>query len=157
MTIEAKKKFLVNSSMLYDKLIKVTDDDCLRRFLAFRIIVNAMCYEDLIGNRKFSTFRHIRNVLLSHKQEHAFEEGFKAAEYIVNSNVKKLIEFMINNLLDSKDYKYFKELENIGISTRLDHILGKVFAKYYDDFYRGFRISNNFLCTSATQIKEMSS
>lgn len=156
MTIEDKKRYLVNGSLLYNKFTKLTNNECLRRFIAFRIIVNAMCYEDILANRVYDTFRSIRNVLLSHKQESEFFEGFKSAEYIVNSNVTKLLDFMITNLSDSTDYEYFKELKIISVSTRIDYLLKKVFDKFDTDYYKGFRISNNFLCTLPTQIKEIS-
>lgn len=157
MSLEDKKKFLVNNSVMYRNLIKLTENECLRRFLAFRIILDAMCYEDLINNRSFNTLRTIRDALLAHKQKYGFFEGFSASEHIVESNINSLIEFMTDNLDDSSRSLYFKEVRNIGVSTRLEHILGKVLNNFDKEYYSGYRISNNFLCTISTQIQEISS
>jgi hypothetical protein len=50
--IASKKAFLLQGSQLYDKMIAISPSDVIRRYLAFRIIVNAMAFEDIINNRQ---------------------------------------------------------------------------------------------------------
>lgn len=155
--MEDRKKYLLNSSLLYNELIKQTENDCLRRFLAFKIIINAMSYEDLIKNRTFHDLRNIRNVFLAHKQEDSFFEGFNASESITNNNISALLDFMKDNLTDTSGYLYFDELINQNKKKLLESVSKQILNKFQEEYYTGFRISNNFLCTQKGQIKELSS
>jgi len=154
---EEKKLFLLNSALLYQELIKQTTNDCLRRFLAFRIIVNATSYEELINDRKFRKFRGIRDKFLSHKQEGKFFEAFGAADYIRDENVSNLVTFMIDNLQRKEMYRYFPEIVNNYVSFKFNQKAILILKKFEKDFHSGFRISNNFLCNAENQITEISS
>jgi hypothetical protein len=49
--LEAKKAFLYQSALLYHTMRELAPNDVLGRHLAFRIIVNAILFEDLAGLR----------------------------------------------------------------------------------------------------------
>ena len=51
MDLDQKKTFLQQGAALYGEMIKLTTNDVVRRYLAFRIIVNTMSFEDIVGNR----------------------------------------------------------------------------------------------------------
>ena len=135
-----KKLFLLNSSKLYRAFTLETKNDCIRRFLAFKIILNCMSFEDLINNRQFSDIRDIRNIFLAHKQENDFFNAFNASELITGELIDNLINFMEENTI----------MEN-HTSPILDderkNLVKNILKKYELDYYSGFRISNNFLCS----------
>jgi hypothetical protein len=145
-----KKLFLLDSSKLYRDYTLETKNDCIRRLLAFKIIINCMSFEDLINNRQFSDIRDIRNIFLAHKQENNFFNAFNASELITGELVDNLINFMEENTI----------MEN-HTSPILDderkNLVKNILKKYELDYYSGFTISNNFLCSQKGQIKEISS
>ena len=145
-----KKLFLLNSSKLYRAFTLETKNDCIRRFLAFKIILNCMSFEDLINNRQFSDIRVIRTIFLAHKQENDFFNAFNASELIIGELIDNLINFMEENTI----------IEN-NTSPILDdkrrNLVKNILKKYELDYYSGFTISNNFLCSQKGQIKEISS
>lgn len=155
--MEEKKKFLLNSSLLYQELIKQTPNDCIRRFLAFRIIVNTMSYEDLIRNRTFARMRQIRDIFLAHKQEGDFFEGFNAGEEIRDRTIQPLLDFMMANIADTGNYLTYPELIDEPKKNTLARMAALILDKFEEEFYKGFRVSNNFLCNAEGQIKEISS
>ncbi|WP_144266305.1 hypothetical protein [Pontibacter ummariensis] len=155
--MEDRKKYLLNSSLLYDSLLRQTDNSCIRRFLAFKIITNAMSYEDLFNNRIFNDFRQIRNVFLAHKQENSFIQAYSTSDSITDNKIQDLLKFMKENLSDPNNYLTFNELIDQSIKTDLENLSKQILSLFHEEFYEGFRISNNFLCTGNGQIKEMSS
>lgn len=155
--MEDKKKFLINSSLLYKLLIDQTTNNCVRRFLAFKIIVNSMSYEDLVNNRQFPDVREIRDIFLAHKQNHQFSDAFNAAELIKGKTITDLINLMVANLSSQTGYEYFPELTDNTTSTAYKNLSGQILKLFVEEFYVGYKLSNNFLCTGEGQIKEVSS
>jgi len=155
--IENKKKYLLNSSLLYDTILRQTESNCLRRFLAFRIIVNAMSFEDITKNKLFADFRQIRNTLLAHKQEDSYFNAFNASEIIVDKNIQKLLTYMTDNIIDKGNCIIFEELKCLKTKLELELISKNIIGHFYNDYYSGYRISNNYLCSQKGQFKEMTS
>lgn len=147
--------FLFNSSRLYKEFTLLTENDCLRRFLAFKIILNCMSFEDLVNNRQFSSVRPIRNVFLAHKQENDFFSAFNSSNVITNSLVEQLLAFMEANAnLDEND---FPELSDDSLRNHIFELTTQILHKFEQDYFSGFRLSNNFLCAQKGQITEISS
>ena len=155
--MEDKKRFLINSVLLYQKIIEKTENNCLRRFLAFKIIVNGMSFEDIANDRQFADIREIRDIFLAHKQNNQFTEAFNSSELIKNKNIGPLIDFMKGHLVDQANIEYFEELTNAEKLTDFKNLSKLILQKFEEEFYVGYRISNNFLCTGEGQIKEVSS
>ncbi|ALO14467.1 hypothetical protein L21SP5_00796 [Salinivirga cyanobacteriivorans] len=155
--MEDRKLYLLNASLLYDTLLRQTENNCLRRFLAFKIITNTMSFEDVINNRTFTNFRQIRNIFLAHKQENSFFDAFNASNTITDKNIQDLLKFMKDNLSDPLNHVTFKELTDTKTKTDLEKLTKQILNLFQEEFYVGFRISNNFLCTDKGQIKEISS
>jgi len=155
--MKEKKLFLLNSSLVYNNIIKNTNNNCIRKFLAFKIVNNTMSFEDLIKKRTFSDLRQIRNVFLAHKQENNFFTAHNASDYINNKNIELLIEFMKNNIQSYSSNIDFEELTNDLKKNELNNLSTEIMNLFHEEFYSGFRISNNFLCTEKNQIKELSS
>lgn len=155
--MEDKKRFLLNSVLLYKDIIAQTENNCLRRFLAFKIIVNAMSFEDLVNDRQFSDIREVRNIFLAHKQNNQFSKAFNSSELIKGKNIDQLIAFMTSHLTDQTNIEYFEELTNATKRGQFVHLCKQILKLFEEEFYVGFRISNNFLCTGEGQIKEVSS
>ncbi|MCX7257947.1 MAG: hypothetical protein NTZ64_14845 [Polaromonas sp.] len=156
MTIENKKTFLLESSRLYETMIRLTTSEVIRRYLAFRIIVNAMAFEDLVGNRSHARFRQIRNVLLAHKQEDDFFEGYKVTEEITDATISPLISYMAA-ATPSPDPAYSAaELVPGKVHNSFSQLLSLVFEQYHADFLGGFRLINNHLCYTGSSVHEVS-
>lgn len=90
-----------------------------------------------------------------HKQKKNFFEGFDAAEIINALLVDNLIKFMEEN--SELEGNHFPELDDESRKRSLIALAKLILEKYESDFYSGFRISNNFLCSQRGQIKEISS
>ncbi|PRY11893.1 hypothetical protein CLV24_10918 [Pontibacter ummariensis] len=116
-----------------------------------------MSYEDLFNNRIFNDFRQIRNVFLAHKQENSFIQAYSTSDSITDNKIQDLLKFMKENLSDPNNYLTFNELIDQSIKTDLENLSKQILSLFHEEFYEGFRISNNFLCTGNGQIKEMSS
>lgn len=155
--MEDKKRFLLNSVLLYKKIIAQTDNNCLRRFLAFKIIVNAMSFEEIVNDRQFTDIREVRNIFLAHKQNNQFSKAFNSSELIKNKNIDQLIAFMTGHLADQTNIEYFEELTDSAKLLKFENLSKQILKLFEEEFYVGFRISNNFLCTGEGQIKEVSS
>lgn len=153
--MDQKKYFLINSSKLYREFTKQTSNNCIRRFLAFKVILNCMSFEDLINNRHFSNVRPIRDVFLAHKQENEFFKAFDASELIKGTLIDNLITFMEEN--SDLSGNSFPELDDQEKKNKLLNLVKSILIKYETDYYSGFRFSNNFLCSEKGQIKEISS
>lgn len=152
----AKKTFLLEGSELYLGLIQRSTSDVIKRYLAFRIIVNGMSFEDLVGNRQDAKMREIRNVVLAHKQESEFFEGHKAADYITMATLKPLLDFMRAET-SAPDLNYIlPENSEQRVSNLLSALVEQVFPLYHDDFLSGFRVINNYLCYTGQSIHEIS-
>ena len=153
---EAKKTFLQQSSALYNEMIRLTNSDVVRRYLAFRIIVNSMSFEDLIRARNQPRFREIRDVLLAHKQEPESFEGYRAADEITDQSVAPLIGFM-NAETNAPDVNWLlPELVGGASRTKFLELLAKTLKQYENDNLGGFRVINNFLCHTGTAVQEVS-
>lgn len=155
--MEEKKSFLYKSSLVYNNILKNTDNNCIRKFLAFKIVINTMSFEDLINNRTFTDLRQIRNVFLAHKQENDFFTAHNASDKINNENMERLLEFMKSNTQSKIEVFDFNELDEEITQKQLDKLSTDILNLFHKDYYSDFRISNNFLCTEKNQIKELSS
>ena len=154
--IDDMKTFLLEGSRLYEAMIRLTTSEVIRRYLAFRIIVNAMAFEDLIGNRIHARFRQIRNVLLAHKQESDFFAGYRAADEITNASVSSLITFMAAST-PAPDPSYIAPELSAGSTHRtFSYLMPQVFDQYHSDFLAGFRLINNHLCYTGLSVQEVS-
>ena len=150
-----KLSFLINSSKLYREFTYLTQNDCLRRFLAFKIILNCMSFEDLVNIRQFESIRPIRNVFLAHKQEGEFFNAFQASNLIKSSLIDQLIAFMEDDaVLDENE---FPELYDDVLRKQIFQLTKQILSKFEKDYFSGFRLSNNFLCSQKGQISEISS
>ncbi|MEA5428530.1 hypothetical protein [Arcicella lustrica] len=155
--MEDKKRFLLNSALLYQKIIEQTDNNCLRKFLAFKIIINAMSFEDVVDDRKFTAIREVRDIFLAHKQNNQFSKAFNSSELVKSKNIDQLIAFMTGHLADQTNIKYFEELTDAEKLLKIENLAKQTLKLFEAKFYNGFRVSNNFLCTGENQIKEASS
>ncbi|MGD1028464.1 hypothetical protein [Candidatus Binatus soli] len=155
--LERKKLFLYEGSVLYNTMIHLAPDDAVRRYLAFRIIVNAMAFEDLVGNRAHARQRQIRNVLLAHKQESDFFQGYTATEEIRDAAIEPLIRFIAEHPATWPPNLNMPELSNPTISPRFNALATLILQKFYDEEISGFRVTNNFLCFTGAQVHEISS
>ncbi|HIF4729515.1 TPA: hypothetical protein ACX13R_000319 [Citrobacter amalonaticus] len=153
--MEEKLCFLLKSSLLYKEFTRLTNNDCLRRFLAFKIILNCMSFEDLTGNRQFNAIRPIRDVFLAHKQEGDFFNAFNATNLINSSLIEQMISFMSAHA--TLDKSTFPELTNHRLRNNIFQLTKAILKKVEEDYFSGFRVSNNFLCTQKNQISEISS
>ncbi len=147
--------FLINSSKLYREFTYLTENDCLRRFLAFKIILNCMSFEDLVNNRQFGSIRPIRNVFLAHKQERDFFNAFHASNVIKSSLIDRLIDFMEEKA--ALDENEFPELYDDRLRKKIFELTEKILRRFEQDYFSGYRLSNNFLCSQKGQISEISS
>lgn len=154
-SMNEKLSFLINSSKLYRDFTYLTKNDCLRRFLAFKVILNCMSFEDLVNNRQFESIRQIRNVFLAHKQEGEFFDAFRASNLIKSTLIDQMITFMEENaVLDENE---FPELYDDEPRKRIFRLTEQILSKFEQDYFSGFRLSNNFLCSQKGQISEISS
>lgn len=153
--MKEKLYFLLKSSKLYQEFTYLTENDCLKRFLAFKVILNCMSFEDLVKNRQFSSIRSIRNVFLAHKQEGDFFNAFNAINLISSSLIDQLISFM-EDYTDLNE-SVFSELNDHGLRNKIFELTKKILEKFEEDYFTGFRLSNNFLCVQNEQISEISS
>lgn len=153
--IDDRKTFLLEGSRLYEAMIRLTTSEVIRRYLAFRIIVNAMAFEDLIGNRTQARFRTIRNVLLAHKQEPDFFAGYRAADEITNGSISPLIASMAASTHAPDPSYTVPELSSGTTHTTFSYLMPRVFDKYHTDFLEGFRLINNHLCYTGSSIQEV--
>jgi hypothetical protein len=154
--VEDGKAFLLEGSRLYEAMIRLTTSEVIRRYLAFRIIVNAMSFEDLSGNRKYVRFRQIRNVLLAHKQEEDFFAGYHAADEITNATISPLVAYMAANTTPTYPSYKLPELSSGTAHKAFSYMMPQVFEKYHEDFLSGFRLINNHLCYTGSSIQEVS-
>ena len=154
--LDQKKMFLLQGSELYTAMIELTNNQVLRRYLAFRIIVNAMAFEELIDDRRDQRMRDIRNVLLAHKQEARFFEAFEAYQEITRLTVAPLLDFM-RTKTGTPDPNYLvPELQPGSVKQKLERLVEKVFKMYDEEFLAGNRLTNNFLCYTGNSIHEVS-
>lgn len=151
--MKEKLCFLLNSSKLYREFTYLTENDCLRRFLAFKVILNCMSFEDLVKKRQFNTIRPIRDVFLAHKQEGDFFNAFNASNLIKSSLIDQLISFMEANT--DLDESVFSELNDHRLRNEIFELTKKILGKFEEDYFSGFRLSNNFLCSQKGQISEI--
>lgn len=154
--IEAKKTFLQQSSALYSEMIRLTKSDVIRRYLAFRILVNTMSFEDVIQSRKNPRFRKIRDVLLAHKQEGDFFEGYRATDEITDQSVSPLLAFMSAETQAPITAWLLPELVGGAARQKFHNLVPQIFQLYEDDNLSGFRLINNFLCHTGTDVHEVS-
>jgi hypothetical protein len=155
-SIDDRKTFLLEASRLYDAMIRMTTSEVIRRYLAFRIIVNAMAFEDLIGRRTHARFRQIRDVLLAHKQEADFFAGYRAADEIKDATVSPLLAAMAASTVTPDPAYVAPELADRNTHKVFSDLMRRVFEKYHADFLGGFRIINNHLCYTGSSIHEVS-
>ena len=152
-----KKAFLQQGSALYQDMIELTASDTIKRYLAFRVIVNAMAFEYLVNNRHDKTMRKIRNTLLAHKQEPRFFQGFHAVDHITHSKIEGLLQFMRTNT-EKFDHQ-LKPLErrDVTVERHFKILITQVLDQYEQEELAGFRLSNNFFVYTGNEIHEISS
>ena len=154
--VDRKKVFLHQGSELYNDMIALTDSDTVKRYLAFRIIVNAMSFEDLVGDRRCPTMRGIRNTLLAHKQEADFFEAFDAVGQITRTSVGELRRFMMGRTRRFDARVVPLERKDVGVGKRFKTLVTAVLDQYVMDELDGFRITNNFLAHTGSHTHEIS-
>ena len=147
--------FLLKSSLLYKEFTSLTENDCLRRFLAFKIVLNCMSFEDLAGKRQFNSIRPVRDVFLAHKQKGDFFNAFNATNLINSSLIDQMISFMETKT--NLDKRTFPELNDNRLREKIFKVTKAILEKIEEDYFSGYRFSNNFLCTQKEQIAEISS
>ena len=155
--LHLKKVFLQQGSALYQDMIELTASDTIKRYLAFRVIVNAMAFEDLVNDRRDKTMRKFRNTLLAHKQEPEFFQGFHAVDHITHSKIEGLLQFMRTN---SENFDHqLKPLErrDVTVERNFKTLITQILDQYEGEELAGFRISNNFFAYTGNQIHEISS
>ncbi len=155
MDLHLKKGFLQQSSALYDEMIRLATNDVIRRYLAFRIIVNAMSFEDILRKRQNLRLRKIRDVLLAHKQEPEFFEGYRATDEITDQSIKPLLGFMATETGAIDPSAKLPELMRGGAQTKFRQIVPQIFELYEKENLAGFRVINNFLCYTGTSVQEV--
>ncbi len=139
--LEFKKSFLYEGALLYEKMISlapydaINTPDVLQRYLAFRVIVNAMAFEELIDNRQHAMFRKIRDVLLAHKQEPQFFEGYRAAEEIRNISIKPLLDFMATSISHGSMSRGMPELEDPITQSSFRTLVKNILRNYQESEY----------------------
>jgi len=153
---EQKKSFLYQGALLHNALIHKAPDDVLCRYLAFRIIVDTMSFEDMINNRVHTRIREIRNVLLAHKQDSNFFSGYNASDEICDSKISPLVSFMKGQITVAQQAPSIAELANVQTAQTFLSLSQAIMQKYYSDEVAGFRVSNNFLCFTGTYVHEVS-
>ena len=151
-----KKTFLQQGSALYSAMIELAGHDVIRRYLATRIVVNAMAFEDLIHNRREQQLRDTRNVLLAHKQESDFFESYGAIEDIKRAVIDPLLQLMQTETGTLDPRWTIGELQPGASKEKLQALLPLVFEKYEKDFIVGNRISVNALGSTDSTIHEIS-
>ena len=154
--VDRKKVFLQQGSEMYKDMIALTDCDTVKRYLAFRIIVNAMSFEDLVDDRRFATMREIRNTLLAHKQQGGFFQAFNAVDQITQTSVGELLRFMLGCTRRFDVRLVPLERKDVGIGKRFATLVRAVLANYVKDELDGFRLTNNFLAYTGSHVHEMS-
>ena len=116
-----------------------------------------MSFEDIVSDRQFTDIREVRNIFLAHKQNNQFSKAFNSSELIKSRNIDQLIAFMTNHLASQANIEYFIELTDPNLLADFEELSKEILKLFEEEFYVGFRISNNFLCTGEGQIKEISS
>jgi len=153
--IEAKKGFLQQGAALYHDMICLSSNDVVRRYLAFRIIVNAMSFEDIVGSRQNARMREIRNVLLAHKQEDEFFKGHRAVDEITMNTINPLLDYMTGAIGSSLTGVTLPELSGGVQSEKFKKIVPLILSIYERDFLSGYRMINNFLCFTGNSVQEI--
>ena len=154
--LDQKQVFLQQGSELYHVMIGLTDCDTVKRYLAFRIIVNAMSFEDLVRNRCHPTMRKIRDTLLAHKQEPDFFEAFQAVDHITRRSIDGLLRFMLGHTRRFDLCLAPLEMRDSRVSKRFKALLTLVLECYVNDELDGFRLTNNFLAYTGHEVREVS-
>ena len=155
--LDRKKVFLQQGSELYHHMISLTGHDTVKRYLAFRIIVNAMSFEDLVHDRRHPTMRKIRDALLAHKQEPDFFEAFQAVDHIRRSSIDDLLCFMVRHTPPLANRTLTPlELKDDGVNSQFRNLLKIIFEAYVEDKLSGFRLTNNYLAHTGQHIHEIS-
>jgi len=114
-----------------------------------------MSFEDLVNNRQFSSIRPIRNIFLAHKQENDFFNAFDASNVIKNDLIEQLLAFMEANA--NLNENNFPELNDDRLRQDIFELTKQILDKFEEDYFSGFRLSNNFLCAQKDQVAEISS
>ena len=156
MDIDSKKTMLLKGSDLYNIMIELAPSDVIRRYLAFRIIVNAMAFEDIVQDRRHSRLRKIRDTLLAHKQEGEFFEGYRAVNEITDNSILGLLDYMQSHTMVIDEDMVPPEVKVSNVRAKLDFIVARVMERYAEDFLDGFRIMTNFLCYTGSNVQEIS-
>ena len=154
--IDRKKAFLQQGSELYGDMIALTDSDTIKRYLAFRIIVNAMSFEDLVGDRRHPIMRKIRDTLLAHKQEPEFFEAFQAVDHITRTSIGELLGYMVRHIRRFDPRLAPLERNDTSVSRRFKVLVQAVLTRYAKDELDGFRLTNNFLAYTGSHVHEIS-
>lgn len=154
--LDRKMGFLQQGSELYGIMIGLTDCDTVKRYLSFRIIVNAMSFEDLVNDRQHPTMRKIRDTLLAHKQEPGFFAAFQAVDHITRSSIDELLRYMVKHTCRLAPNPAPLEMTDTDVSKRFKALLTLVLDRYVKDELDGFRLTNNFLAYTGNHVHEVS-
>ncbi|MEZ8042267.1 hypothetical protein ACED25_22145 [Vibrio sp. 1F263] len=153
--MKEKLNYLLNVSKMYESIIEQTSNDCLKRFLAFKIILCFMSFEDLIKSRNNKAYRDIRNIFLAHQQNGEFFDAFYASDQITKIKISSTISEMENHL--GGDFVKVNEILDANLNNDILSLSKGVLGEYHKEFHEGYRLSNNFLFSGGDQIKEISS
>jgi hypothetical protein len=129
--LEDKKAFLHSEALLCHAMIKAADDDIVRRHLAFRIIVNTVSFEDLMGVRVHLRMRELRDALISQNSQHGPLESYDAADEICDSTVRSLIAYMCSHLSSAARLPSIPELTDSDVSARFQLQVGSILRWYH--------------------------
>ena len=154
--LDQKTVFLQQGSELYRIMIALTDSDTVKRYLAFRVIVNAMSFEDLVNDRQRPIMRKIRDTLLAHKQEPGFFEAFQAIDHITRSSIDELLRFMVMHTRRLDPRPAPLEMKDPSVNKRFEALLALVLDHYVENELDGFRLTNNFLAYTGNHVHEVS-
>ena len=154
--IDVKKVFLQQGSDLYGDIIALTASDTIKRYLAFRVIVNAMSFEDLVRDRRYPVMRKIRNTLLAHKQQPGFFDAFQAVDHITRSTISELLSFMAGFTHGTEPHFVTLEMHDSVVRKRFRYLVRTVLDQYANDELDGYRLTNNFLAYTGSHVHEVS-
>lgn len=135
-------------------MISLTDCDAIKRHLAFRIIVNAMSFENLIGECRFLKMRTIRDTLLAHKQEPGFIKASKAVDHINRNSINDLINFTALRTSSIDGNITPSELNDSLIKRRFQIVIRALLKHYVNEELASHRITNNYLAHAGNHCYE---
>lgn len=150
-----KRKFLYEGSVLYHRMTCYAESDVIRRFLAFRIIVNSVTFSDLVRDGQLRRFRKLRDAFLAHKQNDDFFDAFEVAQEISFSTIHFALSFMEKRLDAGEEVLTTPEISCRQNEVVQKLVMKKIFKDYEKRYLEGFRVFTNFLCHTGTAVHQI--